>query len=240
MDGRRLILGVETSTRMGALAVTDDGGNLVAETRFSLNLTHSETLMPNVSDILGTAGLQVSDLSAIAVAIGPGSFTGLRVALATVKGLAFSTGIPIYPVSTLRALAFQVSHASIPVCPILESRKHEVYAALYRPSGGGLETILNECAIATQDLLSRLEGSVLFLGDACRRYRDPITKHFGARAYFAPWSVSYPSAVSVIELAFETYIRSAIPAPDPTSLSPAYLKPSEAETKWKERSTERK
>jgi tRNA threonylcarbamoyladenosine biosynthesis protein TsaB len=225
-----IFLALETSTRLGSVALVDDRRGLVAESRFSLSIAHSESLMPGVAQLLEQTGLSMTGLDGIALAIGPGSFTGLRVALTTAKGLAFASGLPLYPVSTLMAMAWPLRFSAIAVCPMLEARKNEIYAALYRPALGRLETVIPECAPPPEDFFSRIAEPVLFLGDASARFRDRLVDVLGARTHFAPMTLAQPGAVSVAELAFETYRDK--PAPDPISLIPNYLRPCEAELKW--------
>jgi len=230
-----LLLGIDTSTRLAALALFEQEKGLIAESRFGLSLAHSETLMPNLDVLLASVGMTLPDLSGIAVARGPGSFTGLRVALATAKGLAFATGIPIYPVSTLEAMTYPHAFSAITLCPMLYARKNEVYAALYRPDSGRLVTVLSESALHPRELMDRIEGPVLFLGNGSDHYRSLIDECLGDAAYFVPPSLSLPSAVSVCELALQQYVRPGVAPPDAASVTPLYLRPSEAELKWTQR-----
>ena len=128
------LLAVDTSTLTGAVALLEDD-TLVAESRLNVALTHGERLLPAIDGILAAAGWSLAELDALAVAVGPGSFTGLRIGVSTVKGLAFATGKPTVPVSTLEALAWSLPLAAHPVCPVLDARKGEVYTALFLTRG---------------------------------------------------------------------------------------------------------
>ncbi|MBI5140643.1 MAG: tRNA (adenosine(37)-N6)-threonylcarbamoyltransferase complex dimerization subunit type 1 TsaB [Nitrospirae bacterium] len=224
------VLAIETSTRLGAVALIN-GNELIAEARFCLQTGHSARLMSSIDMILGNSGLSMRDVHAIAVSIGPGSFTGLRVGLGTAKGLSFSSGIPIWPVSTLEALAFPFAHSSMPVCPVVEARKNEVYAALYQPVNGEFRTILDECAMTPDELAASLNGPVLLMGDGAAKYRSIFESSIGGNAHFAPGVLSVASAVWVGAIALRRFAAS--PAPNAATLAPRYIKASEAEVRWK-------
>ncbi|MGH7386409.1 MAG: tRNA (adenosine(37)-N6)-threonylcarbamoyltransferase complex dimerization subunit type 1 TsaB, partial [Candidatus Rokuibacteriota bacterium] len=124
------LLALETATLAGGAALLDDG-RLVGEIRLNIALTHSERLMAVVDRLLQDCGGDARSLDALAVSVGPGSFTGLRVGAATAKGLALALEIPVAPVPTLDALAATLPFADAPVCPLLDARKGEVYCCLY-------------------------------------------------------------------------------------------------------------
>jgi len=231
------VLAIETSTRLGAVALLNNN-ELIAEARFRLQTGHSARLMSSIDMILGNSGHSLSDVSAIAVSIGPGSFTGLRVGLGTAKGLSFASGIPIWPVSTLEALAFPFAYSAMPVCPVVEARKNEVYAALYQPEDGEFRTIMEECAMPPDELAASLAGPVLLLGDGAAKYRGIFEARIGNNAHFAPNALSVPSAVWVGAIALRRYAESpASPAPDAATLAPGYIKASEAEARWKSKAS---
>src|SRR5713226_2055195 len=125
------LLGVESATLSGGVALLD-GDRLLGEITLNIAITHSERLLSAVDRLLADCGLAPSDLEGLAVSVGPGSFTGLRVGLATVKGLAMALGLPVAPVPTLDALACNLPFADATVCPLLDARKGEVYCSLYR------------------------------------------------------------------------------------------------------------
>ena len=125
------ILAIDTSTMLGGIAIMDDL-TLIAETRLNVKSTHSERLMTEIEHCLKQSSLKISDIDVFAVAIGPGSFTGLRIGLSAVKGLSYATGKPIVSVPTLDALALNFPYSRYPVCTMLDARKKEVYAALFK------------------------------------------------------------------------------------------------------------
>ena len=224
------LLAVETSTRTGALALLD-AGVVVAESRVNITVTHGERLMAAIDGVLRSAHWQLVDVEAFAVALGPGSFTGLRIGLSTVKGLAFATGRPVVGVPTLDALAWSLPYCAYPVCPILDARKNEVYAAVYRTLDGGLEVLQSARAVAptalAEDLRDHVDGPLVFLGDGVAPFAAVLTDILGGRARLAPAALRLPSAVTVGELGGRILARGE--TTDPAVLLPLYLRPSEAE-----------
>jgi tRNA threonylcarbamoyladenosine biosynthesis protein TsaB len=224
------LLAVETSTRTGALALLE-AGVVVAESRVNITVTHGERLLAAIDAVLRSARWQLADVAAFAVALGPGSFTGLRIGLSTVKGLAFATGRPVVGVPTLDALAWSLPFCAYPVCPILDARKNEVYAGVYRTRDGRLEVLEAARAVApaalAEGLRARADGPVVFLGDGVGPFGDTLTDILGERARLAPAALRLPSAVTVGELGSRALARGEVV--DPADLRPFYLRPSEAE-----------
>ena len=226
------ILGIETSTKTGSVAVVSENA-VIAEYILNIEVTHSERLMSTVDRVLKDTGLVMSDMDGFGVAIGPGSFTGLRIGLSTVKGLSFVTEKPVAAVPTLRALAWNIPYSVFPVCPMLDARKHEVYAALYHYDGTTLVQDMPEATISFSLLAERILEKTVFSGEAAHIYRGELEKHFGARALFAPLSASVPSAASVAEIALNM-IRNGRQV-DPDNLTPMYIRRPEAEVAWEKR-----
>jgi tRNA threonylcarbamoyladenosine biosynthesis protein TsaB len=230
------ILGIETSTKTGSVAVVSDEG-VIAQYSLNIEVTHSERLMSTVDRVLTDTGLAAADLDGFSVAIGPGSFTGLRIGISTVKGLALALDRPVAAVPTLLALAWNLPYAVCPVCPLLDARKNEVYAALYTFTGGSFSQLMPETAIAIGELAGKISGETLFTGEAARLYRAEIEKRFGDRARFAPLSAALPSAAVVAEIGLGM-IKSGNRA-DPDSLIPLYIRRPEAEVAWEKKRTSR-
>lgn len=226
------ILGIETSTKTGSVAIISDQA-VVAQYSLNIEVTHSERLMATVDRVLRDTGLTMNQMEGYAVAIGPGSFTGLRIGLATVKGLALATNRPVAAVPTLLGLARNLPYADAPVCPLLDARKKEVYAAVYAFRGNNLEQLMPESAVPIASLADAIAGSVIFSGEASLLYRSEIEQQFGERARFAPFAASLPSAASVAEAGL-ALIRSGRHA-DPDNLTPLYVRRPEAEVAWEKR-----
>ena len=153
------VLAVETSTLAGGVALVD-GDRLVAEYVLDVSVTHSERLLATVDRVLADARWTPRDLEGLAVSIGPGSFTGLRIGVSTVKGLALALGLPVAAVPTLDAMAAAVPWTALPVCPVLDARRGEVYASLYRRDGDGLRREWDYLALAPEELAARLGDTV--------------------------------------------------------------------------------
>lgn len=221
------LLALETATLAGGAALLDDG-RLIGESRLNIALTHSERLMAVVDRLLQDCGWEASSLRALAVSIGPGSFTGLRVGAATAKGLALALDLPVAPVPTLDALAATLPFADAPVCPLLDARKGEVYCSLYRWNGTAMAREWDYLALSPAAAAARLEAPVIVLGDgvaACR----PYLARLGAGLREVPPVQSLPSPAMVGALG-HAILRAGggIPA---EQLAPLYLRPSEAELK---------
>jgi len=159
------VLAIDTSTMLGGVAVLDDLLGLVAEVRLNVKSTHSERLMTSIEYILKQSGYTISDMDFFAVAIGPGSFTGLRIGLSTVKGFSYATGKPIVSVPTLEALAYNFPFSRYPVCTMLDARKKEVYAALFEWKGDGFIRLIDETSIKINKLLERISETFMFCRD---------------------------------------------------------------------------
>jgi tRNA threonylcarbamoyladenosine biosynthesis protein TsaB len=215
------VLAVDTSTMAGGVALLEDE-RVIGESLLDVRTTHSERLMLAVERVLGDARWAPESLDGLAVAIGPGSFTGLRIGLAAVKGLALALGRPIAAVPTLDAMAAGLPWASRPVCPVLEARKDEVFACLYRWDGAAMRREWDYLSLSPEALARRLTEPVIGIGD-------------GARLVTSPWMALAqpvrrgPPAAAVGWLGRERLCRGeTVGAAD---LLPLYLRPSEAELK---------
>ena len=162
-----LILAFETTAKAGSVALLEDG-KLLAESYQNTGLTHSQTLMVMAEDMLKAAGKKVSDLTAVAVAEGPGSFTGVRIGVAAAKGLSWGGELPCYGVSTLEAMASTLGVWQGYVCPVMDARRSQVYNTLFYVNHGKMERLKEDRAIALSDLaeeLKTLEGPIFLVGD---------------------------------------------------------------------------
>jgi tRNA threonylcarbamoyladenosine biosynthesis protein TsaB len=209
------------STLAGGVALLD-GDRLVAEYLLDVTVTHSERLMATVDRVLQDARWRAEDLEGLAVAVGPGSFTGLRIGLSTVKGLALGLEIPVTPVVTLDALASRVPFAALPVCPVIEARRGEVYAALYRWDGGAMRRESEYLALPPAVLADRLVEPTIVLGDGARSI---VSRH----ARPAPPLLRVPSPAAVGFLGLEAFGAGQVVKP--AELTALYLRPSQAELK---------
>lgn len=213
------LLAVETSTLAGGAALLEDD-RVVGEYVLDVRATHSERLMPAVDRLLADAGWTVRDLTALAVAVGPGSFTGLRIGLATVKGLALALSLPVAAVPTLDAMAAALPFAALPVCPVIDARKGEVYTCFYRWDGYQMRREWDYLALAPEDFARRLSEPVILVGDGAHAIRSPYAR-------FPSPPRRPPSAAAVGALGLERLRKGEIVTP--ADLVPLYLRPSEAE-----------
>jgi tRNA threonylcarbamoyladenosine biosynthesis protein TsaB len=215
------VLAVETSSLAGGVALLDDE-RLVAEYLLDVSITHSERLMATVDRVLADARWAPRDLDGLAVAIGPGSFTGLRVAVSTVKGLAVALDRPIAAVPTLDAMAAALPWAALPVCPVLDARKGEVYTSLYRWDGGVMRRDWDYLALSPEALAERLTEPVIVAGDGAGVIRS-------SHARLVPSPRRLPSPACVGALGLDRLRRGDTVTA--AALAPLYLRPSEAELK---------
>ena len=219
------ILAVDTSGPVCGAAVLD-GEKILSEYTIQNRNTHSASLMPMVEQCLNSAGLTVAALDALAVVTGPGSFTGVRIGVATVKALAHGSGKPCMPVNALEALARGAAPAGWPglVCPMQDARAGQVYAAVFR----GNERLTADEAVKLEEFLERAaamdEGALLFAGDGAAAHREKIRTILGERAAFAGplFGCLRPSAAGMIAMEKGVTV-------DYLHLAETYLRPPNAE-----------
>lgn len=224
MSGRYLI--VDTSTPAGSLALCENGRVLV-EYRRSLPGTHTEWLLAAMDQLLAQAGISPRQLEALAAVVGPGSFTGLRVGLATVKGVALAADLPVVPLSSLELLACAVPYAAEPVCALLDARKSEVYFGLYDTSDGCPVAVADDEVLPPAELSTRLREPVLMVGDGAWVYRDQLADLAGRGCRFASPCLGSPRAALGAELVVRRLKEKC--SVSAASLVPRYLRASEAE-----------
>ena len=241
-----IILGVDTATAVASVALVEDG-KLTAEeihsnSGKSLTRTvaprgnHAEIVLPLIQSVLTNARVAVGDLSGIAVSIGPGSFTGLRVGLATAKGIAYECGLPLVGVSTLHANAARVPDFDGMICSLLDARKSEVYFALFCYHGQDLKRLTDDQISSIDGALDQLRNynrasgaSMLFIGDGATTYEKFLTGDFAPSGQIFAGKGCSSLAAQVARLA-EGRFR-AHTTDDLALLAPVYLRPTQAETK---------
>lgn len=226
-----IILAIETSTMLGGLALMDSDEGLLAERRLNIRSTHSERLMPELKAMMELSGLSAKDLGAVAVSIGPGGFTGLRVGLSAAKGLCYGTGIKIVPVPTLEAMAHCLPYSKTPICPMMDARRGEVYTGLYSTESGEPKEIVAPRAIMAGEFIASLKGheEIIVLGQGATVYREEVEKTFSGTVNYPPAHIMVPSPSAVASLGIRLLETGELW--DPISLVPMYLRKSEAEIK---------
>jgi len=221
-----IILGVETATMTGGVALLSEE-RLISEYTLNVRTTHTARLMPAIDQILRDSSVDKSEIDGIAISTGPGSFTGLRIGLATAKGLALGLSIPLVGVPTLDALARNVPFATYQICTVLDAKKKEVYASLFRYEGDTLVRLMPYKVMPPGDLMKQLHEKTIFLGDAVNVYREFIAENLGDLAIFAPDAQRLPRAAIVAEMGLSKL--KAGEYLDITSAEPLYIRPSDAE-----------
>lgn len=230
------ILAVDSTAKVATAALCD-GEKLLAEYTLNNGNTHSETLLPMVKDILDAFGMKPHDVELFACSAGPGSFTGVRIGAATIKGLAFGTERPVCGVSTLHALAmnlnFDDGEDEKYIIPCMDARRGQLYTATFVRRGGELCRLTSDRAIAYEEL----EGEILALGRRvwiCGDGYDLVAARMpNGHIYATPVRLRYQSAYSVAAAAITQYERGEYS--DAASLAPTYLRLSQAERERAER-----
>ena len=230
------VLGIDTATRVAGAAVAGDD-RLISERLIHNLQTHSQNIIPMISQVMDDAGLKPADLHGIAVTGGPGSFTGLRIGMSAAKAMGLALNLPVISISTLKALAWNLFRAEGLICPILDAKKNEVYTCAYRSGDSGLKEVFSPAALSPEQLIDYLKEfgaeKVNFLGDGVPVYGDTIKTALGGRAIFAPMINAFPRAGSVAELGLAKLRAGSLA--DPTFLQPVYLRRSEAEITWEQK-----
>ena len=226
-----LILALESSAKAASAALMEDE-SLIAQYSQCCGLTHSRTLLPMVEDMLKNTEKKIADVDLIAVAHGPGSFTGIRIGVSTVKGLAWASDKKCVGVSTLEAMAWHGVSAGGLICPVMDARRSQVYNALFETDGAGRPVRLTEDrAVSLAELAAELKGHecVPFLvGDGAKLTYDYLTNE-GIACRMAPANLLYQSAWGVGMAALGKDAGSA------DDLLPVYLRLSQAERERQER-----
>ena len=219
------ILALETSSKTFSLAVAD-GEKILCSRNVVLDKVLSSSIIPNIQRVLRKAGWKLSDIDGIAVGLGPGSFTSLRVGLATVKGLAFAAQKPLVGIPSLDVLAMGAAgEPEETVCTLNDARRNLVYACFYANRGGCIERISDYLLTNIDDVLLRIKGKTLFVGDGAALYHDQLGKKKHCRiADKKFWS---PQAKRMIPLALERFRKKAYDSLE--QLNPLYLYPEDCQ-----------
>lgn len=227
------ILALDTSSNTATAAVMEDDV-LLGEYILNHKKTHSQKIMIMIERLLDDLELEVSDIDYFAAAVGPGSFTGLRIGVETVKALAHAVNKPVVSVGTLEALAYNVPNTDYIVVPIMDARRNNVYAASYiwdeelKELGGSEAMSIDECIDSCGEFLE-----TMFVGDGVFTYRDYITEKMGDKAIFPPANCLSAKASSVAAAAFSKIKKDEVQSY--IEMKPYYIKKSQAERELEER-----
>lgn len=228
---------MDSSATVASVAICD-GERLLAEYTVNNGNTHSETLLPMVENVLNYLSLKPTDIDLFAVSSGPGSFTGVRIGAATLKGLAFASGKPCVGVSTLHALAYNLLPLKGLICPVMNARRSQVYTALFRSDGERLERLLPDSALSISELdelLSKYSEGVYFCGDG---YEITLKALSLTPAFPVPDKLRCQSGYSVAQVALCEYREGH--STDDVGLKVTYLRPSQAERELINKNKEKK
>ncbi len=229
------ILGIDTSTKFCNLGLIEDENILIEYTINGLKKKHSSILVPAIQNLLKTIDLKIEEINGIAVSIGPGSFTGLRIGLSVAKGLSYARSLPLLGIPTLDAMAFPLKEIPYLICPILESKQDEIYDVIFR-GGANFHRVMDYKCEDIQSLLVRLsplKEKIIFLGDGIKQYRDIIKEKIGKDALFIDSCLNLPLAASIAILGLNKLKKGE--EDDISTLSPFYLRKSEAEIIWEKK-----
>jgi len=223
-----LTLAVETSGLTASASVVENG-KVIAELNLQYGKTHSQKIIPMLKTMLGMINKDFKDIDLFAASTGPGSFTGLRIGVVTIKGLAYSLNKPVCGIPTLDSLAFLVPDFKGVISPMLDARNNQVYTALYRKENGNLEKIIYEEGILIDEWIKKLEEyeEVMILGDGAPLHYERMNEALKGRVTIAPPAFFFPRAAATAILAEKAYYENK--AMSPFDLNPLYVRKSQAE-----------
>lgn len=219
-------LGLETATWTASVGVIDSR-RVLAERSVRVSDSHARVLLGLIDEVLGDAGLAITDFELLAVSIGPGSFTGLRIGLSVAKGIALAAGTAVIGVPTLEALARAAGPRPGVVCPVLDARRGEVYGATFGWENDSLVGLTPPVVVSPRRFAQQVQPPCLLLGDGVDVYRDVWIERFGAAAELATIDEIPPRGAVVAGLGVERYLRNG--PQSAADLEPTYVRRSEAE-----------
>ncbi len=220
------ILALDTSSQVSSVALCQ-GETLVAESVLNLPGIHSQGLLTQIDNLLETVGWVLADLNLLAVVAGPGAFTGVRIGVATIKGLAQVLDLPVVSVVSLAAVAMNLPLVSRPVCVFIDARKQEVYTQQFRLHDGYPHPLDQARVIAPHKVLLELPEDVCFVGDGVRAYRNLVMQHGFGQGALAPDCCHLIQSSRVAALALRDFSRNLSQRPE--QVVPTYIRPSDAE-----------
>ena len=230
------VLAVDTSSSVAAVAVMDND-KLLGEYSINHKKTHSQRLMPMINELLDSLELTPNDIDLFAASSGPGSFTGLRIGVTTVKAMAYAVKKPVISVPTLDSLAYNVPVCDSLVCPIMDARNQQVFTAVYKWDEGKLLKITDYMGVHISELLLILKEKrekVVFLGDAVELHKNYLYENLGGKCEIAPGNLLLQKASSVAQIALLKALEGSTDSC--FDMVPFYLRKSQAERELEKRS----
>lgn len=240
------VLALDSSGLVASVTIVEENGadqNLLAEYTVNYKKTHSQTLLPMLDEIVKMTELDLKTIDAVAVAAGPGSFTGLRIGSATAKGLGLALDKPLVEIPTVDGLAYNLYGTDRLICPIMDARRNQVYTGIYEFRGGSLQVLETQMAVGIEVIAEKLRGmnrEVIFLGDGVPVFRKRLEEELmaGAAFSFAPAHLNKQRAGAVGALALQ-YLREGKTV-SAAEHRPTYLRLSQAERERLEQEKNRK
>ncbi len=229
------ILAIDSSGLVASVAIVSEN-ELIGEYTVNFKKTHSQTLLPMLDAVVKMVELDLKDIDAIAVAMGPGSFTGLRIGSSTAKGLGLALNKPIIEVPTVDGLAYNIGATDYMICPLMDAKRNQVYTGLYEYVDGKFEVVKPECAVALADILDEINvkgKKVIFLGDGVPVYEEQIAEYTKVPYVFAPIHLARQRAGAIGALACKYYEEGKTVAA--REHKPEYLRLSQAERELAEK-----
>ncbi len=237
MDGGRvIILGIESATAQVGCAIGGAEG-VLASFHSAKGRRHAETLVPAIEFLCASTGIALREVGVVAVDIGPGLFTGLRVGVATAKAMASALRVPAIGLSSLDLLAHQVRHSPRLIVAVIDARRGEVFSAAYRHVPGGIQRLSEPKVGTAEDLANELRSTndeALLVGDGAIRYREVLAQDSG-KVEIGTVGTQWPSAADLVELAQPRALREEFV--QPWEIEPLYLRKADAEINWDQRSS---
>lgn len=226
------ILAIDTSTKYLSLAIAEKD-KVIASFHREMEQQHCTRLIPEIDKLFKKSKLKLKDVDCIAFSIGPGSFTGLRIGAAAVKGLALAAKIKIISVPTLDVLAYNVKESKELIVPVVDAKRGNIYASIYSFSGKKLKRHMRYAVLPIAELLKKIKGEAIFLGDGLIPYRKVIEDDFRFKAEFAGEKGWYPKATTVAKIGCELIRKKRFE--DPDKFVPIYLYPKDVQVRGKMR-----
>ncbi len=223
------LLGLDSSGLVASVAVVEDD-NLLGEYTVNYKKTHSQTLLPMLDEVARMIELDLESIDAIAIAGGPGSFTGLRIGSATAKGLGLALHKPIVNVPTVEGLAYNLAGCPELVCPLMDARRNQTYTGLYQFHGNEMETLRGQCAVGIDeivDAINTIGKETVFLGDGVPVFREYIGENCKVPYRFAPAHLNKQRAGAVAVLGMKYFSEGRFESA--VEHKPEYLRLSQAE-----------
>jgi tRNA threonylcarbamoyladenosine biosynthesis protein TsaB len=222
------ILAIDTSSSNLSIAVCDDNGRIF-EKNIDAERKLSSVIIPAINGMLKKSEFSLDSIDLFAVGLGPGSFTGLRIGVATIKALALGTAKPLIGIPSLDILAKNVNHSNIQICPLLDAKRGMVYSCIYQNKNKHFKKLNGYLLIEIKDLLKKIKTKTIFLGDGLDIYKSSIENKLGKKAYFADDKYWRINAKNLIVLAREQAMSGKNDNPD--KIAPLYLYPKECQIK---------